>query len=307
MQLGYLPRLQVRHTSSEHIGQIYMPAINWALMLACIGLVLGFRTSGNLAAAYGVAVTTDMVFTTLLFAVVARVRFGWNLWAVTALAAGLLVVDVAFWGANLPKIPHGGWFPLVIALVMFTLMTTWKRGKAVLSERFDGSPLPVVDFLKSLEGHPPPRVPGTAIFMTSRAQGVPRALLHNLKHNRVLHERVLLLTVDIQDVPRVAESERYLVKELGQGFHRVVAHYGFTESPDVPKILRNAKIPGYEYREMTSSFFLGEVSVIVGEKSVMAHWRSVLFERMTRNALRASAYFNLPPNRVVGMGAQVEI
>ncbi|HSG07530.1 MAG TPA: KUP/HAK/KT family potassium transporter, partial [Longimicrobiales bacterium] len=202
---------------------------------------------------------------------------------------------------------HGGWFPLAIALVMFTLMTTWKRGKAILAERFEGRPLPVADFLKSLEARPPSRVPGTAVFMTSRAQGVPRALLHNLKHNRVLHERVLLLTVDIQDVPRVPEAERYSVTDLGRGFHRVVAHFGFTESPDVPEILRKAGIPGYEYREMTNSFFLGEVSVIVGENPVMARWRSVLFERMTRNALRASAYFNLPPNRVVGMSAQVEI
>ena len=307
MQLGYLPRLQVRHTSKEHIGQIYMPAINWALMLACIGLVLGFRTSGNLAAAYGVAVTTDMVFTTLLFAVVARMRFGWSVWAVTALATGLLVVDVAFWGANLPKIPHGGWFPLVVALFMFTLMTTWKRGRAILSERFDGRPLPVADFLRSLEGHPPPRVPGTGVFMSSTPAGVPRALLHNLKHNRVLHERVILLTVEIEDVPRVNESERYGVTSLGQGFHRVVARFGFTESPDVPDILRNVDIPDYEYREMTHSFFFGEISVIVGEKPAMARWRSVLFERMTRNALRASTYFNIPPNRVVGMGAQVEI
>ena len=307
VQLGYLPRLQVRHTSEKHIGQIYMPAINWALMLACIGLVLGFRTSGNLAAAYGVAVTTDMVFTTILFAVVARLRFRWNLWAVLGLATSLLIVDVAFWGANLPKIPHGGWFPLIIAGVMFTLMTTWKRGRAILSERFDGRPLPVADFLRSLQGHPPPRVPGTAVFMTSSSAGVPKALLHNLKHNRVLHERVIILTVDIQDVPRVPESERYTVKDYGQGFHRVVARFGFTESPDVPEILRSVEIPDYQYREMTNSFFLGEVSVVVGSRTVMAHWRSVLFERMTRNALRASAYFNIPPNRVVGMGAQVEI
>jgi KUP system potassium uptake protein len=163
------------------------------------------------------------------------------------------------------------------------------------------------DFLHSVEGHPPPRVPGTAVFMTSSSEGVPRALLHNLKHNRVLHERVLLLTVDIQDVPRVRRSERYSVSVMGQGFHRVVAHFGFAESPDVPDILQNVQIPDYQYREMTHSFFLGEVSVIVSDKPVMAHWRSVLFERMTRNALRASAYFNIPPNRVVGMGAQVEI
>jgi KUP system potassium uptake protein len=248
-----------------------------------------------------------MVFTTLLFAVVARLRFGWNIWAVTALCAALLVVDLAFWGANLPKIPHGGWFPLVVALVMFIIMTTWKRGRAILAERFEGRPMPVADFLHSLEGHAPPRVPGTAVFMTSSSEGVPRALLHNLKHNRVLHEGVLILTVDIQDVPRVRERDRYEVTDLGQGFHRVVASFGFTESPDVPDILKSVKIPDYEYREMTTSFFLGEVSVIVPDKPVMARWRSVLFERMTRNALRASAYFNIPPNRVVGMGAQVEI
>lgn len=307
IQLGYLPRMQVRHTSDKHIGQIYLPAINWALMLACIGLVLGFRTSGNLAAAYGVAVTTDMVFTTLLFAVVARVRFRWNLWLVIALSAALLVVDVAFWGANLPKIPHGGWFPLLIAGIMFTLMTTWKRGRAVISERFDGRQLPVVDFLRSLEGHPPQRVPGTAVFMTSNSHGVPKALLHNLKHNRVLHERVILLTLDIQDVPRVPKHDRYSVADLGQGFHRVVAHFGFTESPDVPDVLRHVDIKDYEYREMTSSFFLAEITVVIGERPAMTYWRSVLFERMTRNALRASSYFNIPPNRVVGMGAQVEI
>jgi len=307
VQLGYLPRLRVDHTSHKHIGQIYMPAVNWALMLACIALVLGFRTSGNLAAAYGVAVTTDMVFTTILFAVVARLRFRWKLRWIALLAAGLLTVDLAFWGANLPKIPHGGWFPLLVALSVFTLMTTWKRGRAIFAEKFERRPMPVREFLRSIELHPPPRVPGTAIFMTSNAHGVPAAMLHNLKHNKVLHERVIILTIQNQDVPVTPDRERLSVEDLGMGVHRVVARSGFTETPDVPDILRQVDIPGYRYREMSDSFFLGEVTVLVSEHPGMAHWRALLFERMTRNALRASAYFNIPPTRVVGLGAQVEI
>ncbi|MGD8321648.1 MAG: potassium transporter Kup [Gemmatimonadota bacterium] len=307
VQLGYLPRFKVDHTSDRHIGQIYMPAVNWALMLACIGLVLGFRTSGNLAAAYGVAVTTDMVFTTLLFAVVAHLKFRWKLHWVVLLAMGLLVVDLAFWGANLPKIPHGGWFPLLVALAVFTLMTTWNRGRAVLAQRFEGKPIPTEDFLRSIQAHPPPRVPGTAIFMTSNPHGVPSALLHNLKHNKVLHERVFILTIEIEDRPRVREPDRLEVRDMGQGFHRIVARYGFTETPDVPEILGMVKISGYEPQRLADSFFLGEVTVVVPDRPVMARWRSVLFERMTRNSLRASAYFNIPPDRVVGLGAQVEI
>jgi len=307
VQLGYLPRLRVDHTSERHIGQIYMPAVNWALMLACIALVLGFRTSGNLAAAYGVAVTTDMVFTTLLFAVVAYMRFRWRLQWVVLLATGLLVVDLAFWGANLPKIPHGGWFPLLVAGTVFTLMTTWKRGRGVLGQKFEVGPISVEEFLRSIERNPPPRVPGTAIFMTSNADGVPSSMLHNLKHNKVLHERVLILTIETQDVPVTPEPERLSVEDYGMGVHRVVARFGFTETPDVPEILGRVQIPGYTYRKMADSFFLGEVSVIVSEHPDMARWRAVLFERMTRNALRASAYFNIPPNRVVGLGAQVEI
>ncbi len=307
VQLGYLPRMRVDHTSERHIGQIYMPAVNWALMLACIGLVLGFRTSGNLAAAYGVAVTTDMVFTTLLFAVVAYLRFKWKIGWVALLTAGLLVVDLAFWGANLPKIPHGGWFPLLVALAVFTIMTTWKRGRSILSDRLDARPLPVEDFLASIAGHPPPRVPGTAIFMTSTVDGAPMALLHNLKHNKVLHERVLVLTIEVADVPYMPDDERLTVTGLEMGFWRLVARYGFKESPDVPEILQRVDIPGYTYRPMADSFFLGEIAVLVSEKPAMVRWRSVLFERMTRNSLRASSYFNIPPDRVVGLGAQVEI
>jgi KUP system potassium uptake protein len=307
VQLGYLPRMPIAQTSDRQIGQIYLPVVNWTLMVACIGLVFGFRTSGNLAAAYGVAVTTDMVFTTILFAVVAHLHFKWKLHTVGLMAAGFLFVDLAFWSANLPKIPHGGWFPLIVAGGMFTLMTTWKTGRAILMDKLDRRSVPVESFLDSLEGHPPTRVAGTAVFMTAGSEGVPRALLHNLKHNRVLHERVILLTVETLDVPYVRSPSRSTVTELGQGFWRVVASYGFAEDPDVPAVLSEVEIPGYEYREMQNSFFFGEVTIIVGHKPGMARWRAILFERMARNALRASAYFRIPANRVVGLGAQVEL
>lgn len=307
VQLGYLPRLVVRHTSDKQEGQIYMPAVNWGLMVACIGLVLGFRTSTRLANAYGVAVTTDMVFTTLLFAVVARIRFKWSLSAVVALAAALLVADLAFWGANLPKIPHGGWFPLLVALVMFTIMTTWKKGRSLLAEVFELRAVSAPEFLSSLEEHPPTRVPGTAVFLTSSPLGIPPALLHNLKHNKVLHERVILLTVTTLDVPYAPPERRVRVEELGHGFFRVVASFGFSEEPNVPAVLRDADIPGYRYREMTDSFFTAELTVIISEKPAMARWRAFLFERLHRNAQRAISYFSIPPNRVVGLGAQVQL
>ncbi|MEJ2205959.1 MAG: potassium transporter Kup [Gemmatimonadota bacterium] len=307
VQLGYLPRLTIDHTSDRQIGQIYIPAANWALMLACIGLVLGFRTSGRLAAAYGVAVTTDMVFTTLLFAVVARLRFKWSLRVVIPLTAALLLGDLAFWGANLPKIPHGGWFPLLVAGTMFTVMTTWKLGRARLVENFHRRSVSIPDLVSSLKAHPPNRVPGTAIFLTSDPQGAPRALLHNLKHNKVLHERVLFLTVETLDVPYATARRRVVTEDLGMGFYRVEASFGFAESPSVPDVLRQVDIPDYSYSEMTDSFFTGELTVVVPDRPGIARWRAILFERMHRNAQRATAYFGIPPNRVVGMGAQVEI
>lgn len=307
VQLGYLPRMRIDQTSEKQIGQIYMPAVNWGLLVACVGLVLGFRTSGNLAAAYGVAVTTDMVFTTILFAVVAHLHFKWKLGTVGLMATGFLLVDLAFWSANLPKIPHGGWFPLIVAGAVFTLMTTWKTGRAILEERFGRHSIPVEDFVASIRSRPPTRVPGTAVFMTTGESGVPRALLHNLKHNKVLHERVIFLSVDTLDVPYLRGRQRTRVKDVGDGFFRVVAEYGFAEDPDVPAVLRGVDIPGYEYKEMENSFFLGEITIIIPKHPAMAHWRAMLFERMSRNALRASAYFRIPPNRVVGLGAQVEL
>jgi KUP system potassium uptake protein len=307
VQLGYLPRITIDHTSDKQIGQIYIPAVNWTLMLACIGLVLGFGNSGRLAAAYGVAVTTDMVFTTLLFAVVARLHFRWPTRVVVPLASALLIVDLAFWIANLPKVPHGGWFPLLVALIMFTLMTTWKLGRAHLKKSFRGRSISIADLVSSLKAHPPRRVPGTAIFLTSHPPEAPRALLHNMKHNKILHERVIFLTVQTLDVPYVGEGDRVTAEDLGMGFHRVTADFGFAESPSVPDVLRKVDIDGYRYSEMADSFFVGELTVVVPERPRMPKWRALLFERMHRNAQRATAYFDIPPNRVVGLGAQVEL
>ncbi len=307
MQLGYLPRVHIEHTSSREIGQIYIPGVNWLLMFACIGLVAGFRKSTSLANAYGVAVTTDMVFTTLLFAAVARARWGWAWWRVGALAAAFLVVDLAFWGANLEKIPHGGWFPLVVAAVIFAVMTTWKTGRRILSSRMHATTLPFDLFLDDVERRLPPRVPGTAVFMYGNPEGTPPALLHNLVHNKVLHERVVLLTVDTREIPVVAEAERVEVKELGSGFYRVVVRYGFVEEPDIPAALARVDLPGLDLRPMTTSYFLGRETLIPSSKPGMAMWREHLFAVMSRNARTATSFYGLPPNRVVELGAQIEL
>jgi len=307
MQLGYLPRVHIEHTSSREIGQIYIPGVNWLLMLACIGLVIGFRESTSLANAYGVAVTTDMVFTTLLFAAVARARWRWAWWRVGALGAAFLVVDVAFWGANLEKIPHGGWFPLVVAAVIFAVMTTWKTGRRILASRMQATTLPFDLFLKDVESSPPTRVRGTAVFMYGNPDGTPPALLHNLIHNQVLHERVLLLTVDTREVPVVPDDERVEVTELGAGFYRVVVRYGFVEEPDIPAALAMLKERGLELTPMSTSYFLGRETLIPSSKPGMAMWREHLFAVMTRNARTATSFYGLPPNRVVELGAQIEL
>ncbi|HEX6748827.1 MAG TPA: KUP/HAK/KT family potassium transporter, partial [Longimicrobium sp.] len=241
VQLGYLPRVHIEHTSSREIGQIYIPGVNWLLMLACLGLVAGFRESSSLANAYGVAVTTDMVFTTLLFTAVARTRWHWPWWKAGGLAAAFLVVDLAFWGANLEKIPHGGWFPLAVAAVIFTLMTTWKKGRQILAGRMQASTLPLKLFLGDVERTKTTRVPGTAVFMYGSSDGTPPALLHNLIHNKVLHERVVLLTVEVLEIPVVDEEERVQVAAQGQGFYRMTVRYGFTEDPDIPAALATVK------------------------------------------------------------------
>ena len=307
VQLGYLPRLRVLHTSAKQRGQIYMPVVNWLLMVACVGLVLGFRSSGDLAAAYGVAVTTHMVFTTLLFAVVALRRWGWHPTMIIPLIAVFLAVDLGFWGANLPKVPHGGWFPLMIAGVVFVVMTTWKTGRELLSARMADRIMPTQLFVDNMRNSPPHRVQGTAVFMTSSAVGTPPALLHNLKHNWVLHERVVFLTIKTRDIPYVDEEERFHLEELGLNMYQLEIQVGFAEAVEVPALLSRVEVPGGPFHPLKTSYFLGRERVISTAKPGMARWREHLFSLMTRNALEATAYYELPSNRVVELGMQVEI
>lgn len=307
VQLGYLPRLGIQQTSNKEFGQIYIPGVNWALMVACIGLVLGFRSSSNLASAYGVAVTTDMVFTTILFAVVAKIRWKWSVAAVAALAGFFLVVDLGFWGANLPKIPHGGWFPLVVAALVFTLMTTWKKGRAIVRERVSSSVLPTDLFIQDVANNPPHRVRGTAVFMNGNRGGTPPALLHNLKHNQVLHERIVFLTVVTREIPYVAAEDRLEVEPLGENVYRIVAHYGFAEDPDVPAVLELCKDCGGEFQLARTSFFLGRETLIANRNGGMPVWRNNLFALMSQNAAGATAFFRIPPNRVVELGTQIQL
>lgn len=307
VQLGYLPRLEVEHTSAERLGQIYMPAINWTLMAACIGLVLGFRTSSNLAAAYGVAVTTDMVFTTVLFAVVARTRFEWSLLGTAAMAAALLSVDLSFWGAMIPKIPQGGWFPLVVAGAVFVLMTTWKRGRSILADRLADLIVPVSDFMERIAREPPDRIPGTAVYLDSRSKGTPPALLHNLEHNRVLHERVVFLTLVTREIPYVDDRERFEVDGHGDGVYRVLAEVGFAEEPNVPALLRRLELDGDRVDPDEATYFLGRETLIATDEPGMARWRERLFALMSRNAERAPRYFHIPSEQVVELGTQVNL
>jgi len=307
IQLGYSPRLQIEHTSSDEIGQIYIPPVNWALMLSTICLVRGFQSSSRLAAAYGMAVTTTMVITTVLFAVVAHELWGWRRWTAGLLAGAFLLVDLTFFGANVIKVEHGGWFPLVIAAGVFALMTTWKRGRQILAQRLQSAGLPIDLFLADVAVHAPVRVPGTAVFLTGNAAGVPPALLHNLKHNKVLHERVVFLTVVTEEVPRVPHQQRLEVQALGHGFHRIVAHYGFMEDPNIPDVLRLAATDGLDFPPMDTTFFLSRETLLATKNPGMAVWREKLFAFMSRNAQGATAFFRIPPNRVIEIGLQVEL
>ncbi len=307
VQLGYLPRLRIEHTSEKHIGQVYMPAVNWILLAACVGLVLGFRSSSRLANAYGVAVTTDMVFTTLLFMVVALRRWGWKPWGVFAMGMGFLLVDLAFWGGNLPKIPHGGWFPLAVAGTMFVIMTTWKAGRRLLRERMKLRLIPVETFLGDLDRSIPVRVKGTAVYLNSSPQGTPPALLHNLKHNQALHERVVLLTVVIHEIPYVDAGQRFEIADLGKGIYRVLMNFGFAEDSDIPNSLSHCSVGGTKFKMMETSFFLSREQLIVSDKPGMMGWRKHLFALTSRNASGAFEFFRLPTGRVVELGMQLEL
>ncbi len=299
--------MAIDHTSAREFGQIYIPAVNWALMLACMGLVLGFRSSSNLAAAYGVAVTTTMTITTVLLFVVARERWKWSLPLAAAVTGFFLLVDFAFWGANLIKIPHGGWFPLVVGAIIFGLMATWKRGRQILTERLSDGALPIELFVQDLAAKSSPRVPGTAVFMYSNPEATPPALLHNLKHNKVLHERVVFLSVGTAEVPHVPSEERASVEDLGVGFYRVRLNYGFMEEPNVPEALQALRAKGLEFKPLETTYFLGRETLIPSRRPGMAIWREHLFAAMNRNARTATSFFCLPPNRVVELGAQIEL
>jgi KUP system potassium uptake protein len=306
VQLGYSPRVHIVHTSAKEAGQIYIPEVNSALMVGCLLLVLFFKTSSAMAAAYGIAVTGTMVITTILFAVVARQRWGWTHLRVGLLTTLFLVVDLAFLGANVIKIEHGGWVPIAIAIAIFTLMSTWKRGRSLLAEKLSSGALPLNLFLEDVERRKPPRVPGTAVFMTSSAEGAPVVLLHHLKHNKVLHEQVVLMSVTAEEVPEVPADERVTLEPLGQGFWRVTAHYGFMESPDVGDILASAASAGLRARAQETSFYLGRERLIPTGRTGMMRWRKKIFALMSRNARSATEFFNIPPNRVVELGTQLE-
>jgi KUP system potassium uptake protein len=307
VQLGYMPRVAIEHTSSSARGQIYIPWVNWGLMFACIGLVLGFRSSDNLAAAYGIAVVLTMIITTLLFYFTARRLWKWRLFPTAALCAVFLTAELCFLGANLTKIAHGGWFPLSIGAIGFTIMATWKSGRNRLRQRLINSLLPIEDFLKDVAESKPHRVPGTAIFLAGNPDGTPAALTHNFKHNKIIHKRVVLLTILIEEIPYVELERRVCVADLGEGFFRVIGRYGFMEEPDAQEILKLCKPLGLNFREMETTFFLSRETIIASQRRGLARWRKRLFALLSRNAQPANAYFRLPPNRVVELGLQVEI
>jgi KUP system potassium uptake protein len=306
IQLGFMPRMTIQHTSEKAAGQIYIPAINWGLAIMVLLLVLFFQSSSNLAAAYGIAVTGAMFIDTCLISVVLLTLWKWPKWKALPVLAIFFVVDFAYFGANLLKVPSGGWVPLVIGLVIFTLLTTWARGRALMRERMAESTMPMEIFIKSAAGSAQ-RVPGTAIFMASTSAGVPSALLHNIKHNRVLHERVIILTVQIAEVPYVDETNRAQCKTLGEGFYRVVLRYGFLEETDVPAALGRVDLCGPPFEMMHTSFFLSRQTLIASKVPGMAIWREKVFAWMLRNAANAMEFFRLPSNRVVELGSQVEI
>ena len=307
VQLGYSPRVRIRHTSAREIGQIYIPGANWALMLACIGLVVGFRSSSNLASAYGIAVTATMGITSILLYVVARERWGWSRLTAGLLIALFLVADLGFFGANSLKILHGGWFPLVVAGALYTLMSTWRQGRRILAQRLQTALLPLDRFLQDIRERQPLRVPGTAVFMYGRPTGTPPALLLNLAHNKVLHERIIVLTVVTEDIARVPAQERMTFQSLGEEFYHVVAHYGFMESLDIPDILNQVKRYGVQLEMEAITYFLARETLLATHKPGMAIWREQLFALMSRNAQSAMTFFRIPPDQVVEMGSQVEL
>jgi KUP system potassium uptake protein len=305
MQLGFVPRFEVQFTSEKAQGQIYLPGINWGLFAAVVILVLGFKSTNNLAAAYGIAVTGDMVITSLLATIVAARVWGWGWSRAVALFASFLVVELGFLFANLLKIPDGGWFPLAAGALVFTLMTTWKQGRQLLADRLSGESIDLIAFIDALLVSMPARVDGTAVFMNSNVDGVPHAMLHNLMHNKVLHERVLVVSAQMLDVPYVPDSDRVIVRALKADFYSVIVFYGFKDEPDIPLALAQCAEQGLVLEMMETSFFLGRETLIPRLGTDMALWREKLFIAMFRNAGSATSFFKIPSNRVVELGTQV--
>ena len=303
--LGYLPRMRIEHTSAREIGQVYVPVVNAALFVCTIALVVGFESSSNLAAAYGIAVTITMVITTALAFWVARHRWAWSLPAALGLTLVFLAVDLAFFGANIIKIEDGGWVPLLIAAAVFAVMTTWKRGRRLLGTRLKGRTLPLTEFFARIDREKPARVPGTAVFMTSNPEGTPPALLQNYLHNHVVHEQVVFLTIVTEESARIPDSRRVDVEDLGHGFVRVVAHCGFMEEPDIPALLARPDTPSPSVQQAT--FFLGRETLLSTEHSDMPRWRTQLFALMARNAAQATSFFHIPPDRVFEVGSHIEL
>ena len=307
IQLGYAPRLDIEHTSSHEMGQVYVPQVNWALMVSTIVIVIGFESSSALAAAYGIAVTMTMVITAVLLHVVAVERWHWPKPVVFCVTAVFLSIDLTFFGANLLKIFQGGWLPLLIGAFVFTLMTTWKTGRRIVAERLTARAIPIDHFMSVIIAAPPVRVPGTAVFMTAQPRGTPQALAHNLRHNKVMHEYVVILTVTTAPVPLVGADEQIAVDALGHGVFMMRLVYGFMQDPIVPEALRAAQSKGLDVGTDDITYFLGRETILVTHRRGMARWRETLFVLMTRNAVRATAFFRLPPERVVELGVQVEI
>ncbi len=307
IQLGYLPRMEVKHTSAETMGQIYLPWINRALMVLTLSVVLGFRSSTNLAAAYGIAVVGTMTIDSILVMFVFRKMWNWNWLRVTSLGVLFLFVDILFLAANADKVAHGGWLPLVLGVTMFTIMSTWRRGRDLVLRELRQSGLALEPFIASVMAHPPLRVPGTAVFLTANVNAVPNALLHNLKHNKVLHERNVLMTVETLETPVAEYGERTEIIALGHEFYRVILRFGFAEDPDIPSAFERCEAKGLGFDMMDTTFFISRETVIATDRPGMPLWRDKLFAFLARNASSATAFFRIPGNRLIELGTQVEI
>lgn len=307
IQLGYLPRMRISHTSAAQVGQIYIAPVNWLLMICCIGLVIGFQSSSKLAAAYGVAVTSTMLITTIIFYVVAKERWGWSGLAAGTLSGFFFLVDFSFFSANTSKIFHGAWFPLVIAAMVFTLMLTWKQGREILANQIKNITPVFKEFEESLESSPPQKISGQAIFLSGNPDIVPAALIHNLKHNKVLHSEIAFLHIKSEEIPRVPNLEKVTVEKLGSGFYRIMAHYGFMEEPKIGNILVLSHEKGLEFKMESASFFLGREKLSIGKSAGMSRLRNSLFRFMSRNAMDPASFFDIPMDKVIEVGVQLQL